>query len=63
LYEAILGNELDKRNFRRKMLKLNIVESLDEKQEGVPHKPSQFFKFNEENYLKLVDKGFNNFGF
>jgi 8-oxo-dGTP diphosphatase len=63
LYEAILGNELDKRNFRRKMLKLNIVESLDEKQEGVPHKPSQFFKFNEENYLKLLDKGFNNFGF
>jgi 8-oxo-dGTP diphosphatase len=63
LYESILGNELDKRNFRRKMLKLNIVESLDEKQEGVPHKPSQYFKFNEENYLKLVEKGFNNFGF
>jgi hypothetical protein len=45
------------------MLKLNIVESLDEKQEGVPHKPSQYFKFNEENYLKLLEKGFNNFGF
>lgn len=63
LYEVILGRELDKRNFRRKMLKLKIVESLDEKQEGVPHKPSQFFKFNEENYTKLIQNGYDNFGF
>jgi 8-oxo-dGTP diphosphatase len=63
LYEAILDRELDKRNFRRKMLKLSLVESLDEKQEGVPHKPSQFFKFNEENYNRLIENGFDNFGF
>jgi 8-oxo-dGTP diphosphatase len=63
LYEVILGRDLDKRNFRRKMLKLKIVESLDEKQEGVPHKPSQFFKFNEENYTKLIENGYDNFGF
>ncbi len=63
LYEAILGRELDKRNFRRKMLKLNLVESLDEKQEGVPHKPSRFFKFNEVNYNSLIENGFDNFGF
>jgi 8-oxo-dGTP diphosphatase len=63
LYEVILGRDLDKRNFRRKMLKLKIVESLDEKQEGVPHKPSQFFKFNEENYTKLIQNGYDNFGF
>ncbi len=63
LYEVILGRDLDKRNFRRKMLKLKIVESLDEKQEGVPHKPSQFFKFNEENYTQLIQNGYDNFGF
>jgi 8-oxo-dGTP diphosphatase len=63
LYEVILGRTLDKRNFRRKMLKLKIVESLDEKQEGVPHKPSQFFKFNELNYHSLIENGFDNFGF
>lgn len=63
LYEVILGRTLDKRNFRRKMLKLKIVESLDEKQEGVPHKPSQFFKFNEFNYNSLIENGFDNFGF
>lgn len=63
LYEAILGRELDKRNFRRKINKLGLVESLNEKQVGVPHKPSLIYKFNEENYLRLLDEGFDNFGF
>ncbi len=63
LYEAILGRELDKRNFRRKMLKLQLVEMLEERQEKVPHKPSQYFKFNETNYNILIENGFDNFGF
>ena len=63
LYESILGKELDKRNFRRKINSLGIVESLNEKQKGVPHKPSVFYKFNEINYNKLIKSGFDNFGF
>lgn len=63
LYECILGKDLDKRNFRRKILNLNILTDLEEKQIGVPHKPSQLFKFNEENYNKLSLEGFDNFGF
>ena len=63
LYEVILGRNLDKRNFRRKMMKLDIVERLDEKQVGVPHKPSNFYTFNIENYEKLIEDGFDNFGF
>jgi 8-oxo-dGTP diphosphatase len=63
LYELILGRELDKRNFRRKMLKLNLVQSLEERQEGVPHKPSQFFAFNVEKYNDLILNGFDNFVF
>ncbi|PWL31339.1 MAG: NUDIX hydrolase [Fluviicola sp. XM-24bin1] len=63
LYEAILGRELDKRNFRRKMAKLDLVVRLDEKQQGVPHKPSNFYKFNTENYQKLIEEGYDNFGF
>ena len=63
LYESILNKPLDKRNFRRKVLKLNILSNLNEKQVGVAHKPSQLFKFNEENYKKLSKEGFDNFGF
>lgn len=63
LYEVILEKPIDKRNFRRKILNLNILTNLNEKQKGVPHKPSQFFKFNETNYKKLTQTGFDNFGF
>jgi 8-oxo-dGTP diphosphatase len=63
LYEAIVGKTLDKRNFRRKMIKLQIVKKLNEKQQGVAHKPSNFYEFNLENYEKLVQEGFDNFGF
>lgn len=63
LYEAILDKSIDKRNFRRKILKLNILTSLEEKQTGVAHKPSKFVKFNERNYKKLTQTGFDNFAF
>ena len=48
LYEIILQTELDKRNFRRKILKTGIIEPLKEKQEGVNHKPARYFKFNKK---------------
>jgi len=61
LYEAIHDRELDKRNFRRKILKLGIVRELEEKQKGVAHKPAKFFSFNEERYEELLEEGFENF--
>ena len=41
----------------------NILTNLKEKQRGVPHKPSQLYKFNEENYQLLTQNGYDNFGF
>lgn len=63
LYESILDKPLDKRNFRRKIQKLDILSSLSEKQRGVPHKPSLLYEFNEEKYQELTQTGFDNFGF
>lgn len=63
LYEAILDKPLDKRNFRRKIQKLELVKNLKEKQFGVPHKPSQLFMFDGKTYEKLMQTGINNFGF
>lgn len=61
LYEAIHDRDLDKRNFRRKILKLGIVKELEEKQTGVAHKPARFFSFDEAKYAELLEKGFENF--
>ena len=63
LYEAILEKKIDKRNFRRKILKLDILTNLEEKQKGVAHKPSKFVKFNERKYNRLTETGFDNFSF
>lgn len=58
LYEAILGSSLDKRNFRRKILGRGFLEELEEKQQGVPHKPAKLYKFDAEQYEKLKGNSF-----
>ena len=59
IYEVILGRDLDKRNFRRAVLKMGILDALDEKETGVPHRPSQLFRFDQSEYERLVEKGFS----
>lgn len=44
-YESITGTELDKRNFRKKILKLNIVTPLPHKKSGGRFRPAQLYKF------------------
>lgn len=46
LHEIILDKKLDKRNFRKNILKNDRVKALNEKQKGVLHKPAQLFKFD-----------------
>jgi 8-oxo-dGTP diphosphatase len=48
LYEVILDKELDKRNFRKSIKKLETVSALNEKQKGVLHKPAQLFTYTGE---------------
>jgi len=59
LYEAILGRALDKRNFRRAMLRMNILDELEELEESVSHRPSRLYRFNKVEYRRLVKAGFN----
>jgi len=56
-YEVILGQKLDKRNFRKKMLQLNILKSTDEKRISGPQRPAQLYSFIESKVLKLQERG------
>ncbi len=49
LYEIILGKELDKRNFRKKILKEKLVSATNQKQTGVLHKPAILYTLNHDN--------------
>lgn len=59
LYEAILETELDKRNFRKKILSMNLLIDLDEIQEGVAHRPARLYRFDKEKYQEFLNEGFS----
>lgn len=58
LYEAIYGLEFDKPNFRRKIMKMNLLIPLNEKQTGVAHRSARLYKFDKSRYDSLTEKGF-----
>lgn len=53
-YEAVFGQKLDKRNFRKKFAQLNLVDETNEyKREGA-HRPARLYKFKQESLQTLV---------
>lgn len=58
IYEAILETELDKRNFRKKILSMDLLVDLDEYQEGVAHRPAKLYQFDRDKYEGFLEEGF-----
>ena len=59
LYEVVLQTELDKRNFRKKILSMELLIPLDEQLRTGAHRPAQLFQFDTRKYASLKKKGFN----
>lgn len=57
LYESIYQETIDKRNFRKKLLTMDILEKLDEKDKGSSKKGAFYYKFNKEKYDQLIQQG------
>jgi 8-oxo-dGTP diphosphatase len=58
LYEAIYQRKIDKRNFRKKILSMGILEKLEEKERETSKKGAYYYKFNEDTYKRLKQNGF-----
>ena len=58
LYEAIYQRKVDKRNFRKKILSMGILEKLDEKERETSKKGAYYYKFNQDTYDRLKQNGF-----
>ena len=56
-YEVILGQRLDKRNFRRKMLQLGILKGTREFRASGRQRPARLYTFTEPKVVKLQEKG------
>lgn len=59
LYEAILEGPLDKRNFRKEMLRTELLVQLEEKQSDVPHRAARYYRFDRNKYRQHEKGGFN----
>jgi 8-oxo-dGTP diphosphatase len=58
LYCIILEKEIDRRNFRKKILSFGIVEETEKFSDKKNGRPAKLFKFNKLKYTKLLRNGF-----
>lgn len=59
LYEIVLGRSLDKRNFRKKLLGMNLLVELDQWETDVAHRAARLYRFDRRKYDRLCKRGFN----
>ncbi|SHM40521.1 NUDIX domain-containing protein [Chryseobacterium carnipullorum] len=59
LYEAILGKDLNRGNFYRKIKNLGILNKLEEQRRGGAHKSPDLYSFDEEKYAQALKNGLN----
>jgi len=50
---------LDKRNFRRKVLSMGLLEETGEFEQDVAHRAARLYRFNPEQYEKIRQEGFD----
>lgn len=48
MYESVFVRKIDKRNFRRKLLKHGMLTDLNETQKDVSHRPAKLYSFNKK---------------
>ncbi len=53
VYELVLEREIDKRNFRKKILSLGIIEETGKAQEGVKNRPAALYRFTSQKLKEL----------
>ena len=59
LYEIILDRELDKRNFRKKVLAMDFVKDTGAIEKDVAHRAAKLYRFDKRKYDRLTKRGFN----
>ena len=59
MYETILDRDLDKRNFRKKILGMGVLTELAEVEADVAHRAARLYRFDKTEYRRLTKHGFN----
>jgi 8-oxo-dGTP diphosphatase len=59
LYSIVLGQAIDRRNFRKKILGLGFLDEVKQQSTGERGRPAMLYKFNKSKYFQLKKKGFH----
>ena len=59
LYETVMERELDKRNFRKKLLSMDLLIDTGQMEQGVAHRAARLYRFDKRKYRRLAKQGFN----
>ena len=57
VYETVLGRELNRRNFYRKVMSYGVLESAESTRIGGRGRPAKLWRFDRSAYELLVDEG------
>jgi len=59
LYSALLDREIDRRNFKKKIMSLGFLEELKDIIQRKSGRPAHLYRFNKKKYFELKEKGYN----
>ena len=48
LFELVRGKKIDRRNFRKKLLKLDVIEDTNEKNVTMTGRPAELYRFKDK---------------
>ncbi|KAH0533575.1 hypothetical protein FGG08_007662 [Glutinoglossum americanum] len=59
LYQSLLSHELDRRNFKKKIMNYGFLEELEESIQRGAGRPARLYQFNKKKYFELKENGYN----
>ena len=59
LYQTLLDQDLDRRNFKKKILSYGFLEELEEILQRKAGRPARLYQFNKKKYFELKENGYN----
>jgi 8-oxo-dGTP diphosphatase len=59
LYQTLLDQPIDRRNFKKKISGLGILEELNRTVQRGAGRPARLFRFNRKKYFELKERGYN----
>lgn len=55
-YESVLDRKLDKRNFRKRILSMNLIQETNQTKIEGAHRPAQLYRFKHQTYQPLKEQ-------